>query len=108
MSASQAHQPTLVKIAPRFAVGDLGQTLAFYGQLGFALADQWGEGFAIIARDGIDLHLHPSSEPPHASGVCWMEVSTLEALYHKFLPTNAIASPLVVQPWGFTEVSIHD
>jgi catechol 2,3-dioxygenase-like lactoylglutathione lyase family enzyme len=108
MSASQEHQPTLDSIAPRFAVGDLGQTLAFYGQLGFALTDQWGEGFAIIARDGIDLHLHPSEEPPNASGVCWIEVNNIEALSHKDLPPNAIASPLVAQPWGFTELSIHD
>jgi hypothetical protein len=108
MSASQERQPTLVSIAPRIAVGDLGQTLAFYGQLGFAFTDQWGEGFAIIERDGITLHLHPSQEPPNASGVCWMEVTTLEALSHKDLPTNAIASPLVAQPWGFTELSIHD
>jgi hypothetical protein len=56
MSASQERQPTLDSIAPRIAVGDLGQTLAFYGQLGFALTDQWGEGFAIIERDGIALH----------------------------------------------------
>jgi catechol 2,3-dioxygenase-like lactoylglutathione lyase family enzyme len=108
MSASQEHQPTLDSIAPRFAVGDLRQTLAFYGQLGFTLTDQWGEGFAIIARDGIDLHLHPSEVPPNASGVCWIEVTTIEALSHKDLSTNAIASSLVAQPWGFTELSIHD
>ena len=108
MAASQERQPTLDSIAPRFAVGDLGQTLAFYGQLGFALTDQWGEGFAIIERDGIALHLHPSDEPPNASGVCWIEVNTIEALYQQDLPTNAIASPLVAQPWGFKELSLHD
>ena len=108
MSASQERQPTLDSIAPRLAVGDLEQTLAFYGQLGFALTYQWGEGFAIIERDGIALHLHPSSEPPNASGVCWIEVNTIEALYQRYLPTNAISSPLVAQPWGFKEFSIHD
>src|SRR5712692_6198440 len=108
MSASQERQPTLDSIAPRIAVGDLGQTLAFYGQLGFALTDQWGEGFAIIERDGLALHLHPSDEPPNASGVCWIEVDTIEALYQQDLPTNAISSPLVAQPWGFKELSLHD
>ena len=108
MTATPTSRPLLHAITPRLAVGDLGQTLAFYGQLGFALTDRWGEGFAIIARDGIDLHLHPSSEPPNASGVCWMEVTNIEAWYHKFLPTNAIASSLVAQPWDFTEFRIHD
>ena len=108
MTDTQTSRPILHAIAPRIAVGNLEQTLTFYRQLGFALTDQWGEGFAIIARDGIDLHLHPSDEPATHGGVFWMEMNTIEALYQKFLPTNAIASPLVVQPWGFTEFSIHD
>jgi uncharacterized glyoxalase superfamily protein PhnB len=107
MTATPTSRPLLHAIAPRIAVGDLGQTLAFYGQLGFALTYQ-DEGFAIIERDGIALHLHPSSEPPNASGVCWIEVNTSEAWYQKYLPTNAISSPLVAQPWGFKEFRIHD
>jgi len=108
MTATPTSRPLLHSIVPRIAVGDLGHTLAFYGQLGFALTDQWGEGFAIIARDGIDLHLHPSSEPPTHGGVFWIEVNNIEALYQRDIPTNAISSPLVAQPWGFKELSIHD
>ena len=108
MTATPMSQPVLHSIAPRIAVGNLEQTLAFYGQLGFVLTDQWGEGFAIIARDGIDLHLHPSDEPATHGGVFWLEMNTIEALYQKFLPTSALASPLVAQPWGFKEFRIHD
>jgi hypothetical protein len=111
MSSELHTQPTFLSVAPRIAVGSLEQTLAFYGQLGFALTDQWGEGFAIIERDGIALHLHPSSEPPtHPSDPkgCWIEVNNIEALSQINLPTNASAFPLVAQPWGFTEWSIHD
>jgi catechol 2,3-dioxygenase-like lactoylglutathione lyase family enzyme len=104
MSASQEHQPTLVKIAPRFAVGDLEQTLAFYGQLGFVLTDQWGEGFAIIARDGISLHFTVSDG--HA--VCWIGVTNSEALYQQYVPTGAIQSPLTSQPWGMKEFFLCD
>jgi hypothetical protein len=105
MSPELHTQPTFLSVAPRIAVGNLEQTLAFYGQLGFALRDQWGEGFAIIERDGIALHLHPSPEPPtHPSDPkgCWIEVNNIEALPQINLPTNASASPLVAQPWGFT------
>ena len=48
MAATQTSRPTLHSIAPRFAVGDLGQALAFYGQLGFSTTYQ-DEGLAIIA-----------------------------------------------------------
>jgi hypothetical protein len=29
-------------------------------------------------------------------------------LYQEYFPTNAIASPLVAQPWGLKEFSIRD
>jgi hypothetical protein len=65
-------------------------------------------GFALVERDGIDLHLNPSEEPPRHHSVCWIGVTNLEALYQEFLPANAIASPLVAQPWGFKECSMCD
>src|SRR5450432_2554003 len=107
MSTEQAHQATFTSIAPRFAVGKLEQALAFYGQLGFVTTYQ-DEGFAIVERDGIDLHLNPSEEPPTRHSVCWIGVTNIEALYQEYLPTNAIASPLVAQPWGLKEFSIRD
>jgi hypothetical protein len=107
MAATQTSQPTLNSIAPRFVVGDLEQALAFYGQLGFATTYQ-DEGFAIVERDGIDLHLNPSEEPPKRHSVCWIGVTNIEALYQEYLPTNAISSPLVAQPWGLKEFSIRD
>jgi hypothetical protein len=107
MAATQTSQPTLNSIAPRFVVGDLEQALAFYGQLGFATTYQ-DEGFAIVERDGIDLHLNPSEEPPKSHSVCWIGVTNIEALYQEYLPTNAISSPLVAQPWGLKEFSIRD
>ena len=35
MSPSQSNQPLLLSVAPRFAVQNREQALAFYGQLGF-------------------------------------------------------------------------
>jgi len=107
MVTIQTSQATLDSIAPRFAVGNLAQALAFYEQLGFATTYQ-DEGFAIVERDGIDVHLNPSEEPPKRHSVCWIGVINIEALYQEYLPTNAIASPLVAQPWGLKEFSIRD
>jgi len=107
MGTIQTGLATLHSIAPRFAVGDLEQALAFYGQLGFATTYQ-DEGFAIVERDGIDLHLNSSEEPPTRHSVCWIGVTNIEALYQEYLLTNAIASPLVAQPWGLKEFSMCD
>ena len=63
MSLSKSSQPTFLSVAPRFVVQDMEQALAFYGQLGFQATYQ-DEGFAIIERDGIDLHLNSSLDPP--------------------------------------------
>src|SRR5712692_5555030 len=103
MSASQERQPTLDSIAPRIAVGDLGQTLAFYGRLGFAITYQ-DEGFAIIERDGIALHFNVSE----GHSVCWIGVTNIEALYQQYLPTGAVQSSPQAQPWGMKEFFLCD
>jgi hypothetical protein len=107
MATTQTSWATLDSIAPRFAVGNLEQALAFYGQLGFVTTYR-DEGFAIVERDGIDLHFNSSEEPPTRHSVCWIGVSNIEALHQEYLSTNAIASPLVVQPYGLKEFSICD
>jgi hypothetical protein len=107
MLPERSHQAHFTSIAPRFAVGDLTLALAFYGQLGFATTYQ-DEGFALVTRDGISLHLNPSDKPPVRHSVCWIGVTNIEALYQEYLSTNAIVSPLVAQPWGFKEFSIRD
>lgn len=74
MSSPQESQPTFVAIAPRFVVQHMKQALAFYGQLGFATTHQ-DEGFAIIERDGIALHLNASQYARSGDSVCWIGVT---------------------------------
>jgi len=107
MSLSKSSQPTFLSVAPRFVVQDMEQALAFYGQLGFQATYQ-DEGFAIIKRDGIDLHLNSSPDPPKGHSVCWIDVTNIEALYQQYLPTNAVQSPLEAKPWGLKEFFIKD
>jgi hypothetical protein len=107
MAVISPGQATLESIVPRFAVGALTDALAFYGQLGFVTTYQ-DEGFAIVERDGINLYLNASDEPLTRHSVCWIGVSNIDALYQEYLPTNAIVSPLVAQPWGLKEFSVRD
>jgi hypothetical protein len=100
MSFSQNHQPTFLSVAPRFIVHDLSLALAFYGQLGFQTTYH-DEHFAIVERDGVDLHLNAYADGPKGNrSVCWIGVTNSDALYQQYLPTNAVCSPLTTQPWG--------
>ena len=63
----------------------------------------------IVERDGVQLHLHPSNEPPTGQGAFWIRVSNIEALYQEYLAVNVITSSKVkAQPWGFKEFHICD
>lgn len=107
MSSTQSDQSTLLSIAPRFRVQNMEQALAFYGQLGFQ-ATWRDEEFAIIERDGVNIHMncYPDS-PPHPS-VCWIAVTNIDVLYQQCLPTNAIREPLETKPWKMKEFLICD
>ncbi len=107
MSSSPNSQPTFDSIAPRFVVLDMEQALVFYGQLGFVTTYQ-DEGFAMIERDGISLHLNSSPEPPKGHSVGWIGATNVEALYQQYLPTHAVQSPLEAKPWGLKEFFIRD
>ncbi len=107
MSSSQNSQPTFLSVAPRFVVHDLEQALAFYGQLGFQTTYR-DEHFAIVERDMVDLHLNYYADAPKVHAVCWIAVTTIEALYQQYLPTSAVCSPLKTKPWGFKEFMVRD
>jgi catechol 2,3-dioxygenase-like lactoylglutathione lyase family enzyme len=107
MSSSPRSQPTLLTVAPRFVVRDMEQALAFYRQLGFHTTYH-DEHFAVLERDGVDLHLNCYVDAPKSHAVCWIGVTNSDALYQQYLPTNAICSPLKTQPWGFKEFMIRD
>ena len=112
MSSASTSQPTLTSIAPRFVVSDCEEALTFYGQLGFQATYQ-DEGFAIIERDEVDLHLNYANRreswwSSRCYSVCWIAVTDIATLYQQYLPTNAVKSALEAKPWGLKEFSLRD
>ncbi len=94
MSATPTSKPIVHAIVPRIPVGNVEQTRAFYERIDFACT-HLEEGFMIVERDGAQLHLHPSNEPPTWHGAFWIRVSNIEALYQEYLAVNVIASSKV-------------
>ena len=108
MTTTPTNEPVIHAIVPRIAVGNAEQTRDFYARIGFACTYQV-EGFMIVERDGVQLHLHPSDEPPARHGAFWIRVSNIEALYQEYMAVNVITSSRVKpQPWGFKEFHICD
>lgn len=108
MSLPQNRPPTFLCVAPRFVVRDMEQALlAFYGQLGFQ-PTYHDEHFAVLERDGVNLHLNCCPDVPKSHAVCWIGVTNSEVLYRKLGPTNAVCSPWKDQPWGFREFMLRE
>ncbi len=100
--------PTFLSVAPRFVVPDLELALAFYERLGFR-TDYHDEGFAIVKRDGAELHFkHDPDLQPGRHSVCYITVTESEALYRHCLPLGAVQGHLTVQPYGVQEFVVCD
>ena len=91
MSSPQKRPPAFLSIAPRFVVHDMEQALAFYRQLGFQTT-YGNEHFAVLERDGVNLHLNCYADAPKRHAVCWIGVTNVDALYQHYAPTNAVSS----------------
>lgn len=118
----------LLRAIPALPVTDIARRLIFYRDtLGFTVAHHDG-GFAIVRRDGVELHLWEAGDEswrtrravaPVVSGVesfivgtasCRIAVTGVDALYQK-LQSHGIVHPngqLADQPWGSREFAVTD
>lgn len=100
--------PTFLSVAPRFVVPDLGRALAFFEQLGFR-TDYRDDGFAIVKRDGVELHFnHDPDLQPGRHSVCYITVTEGEALYQHYLPIGVVQGHLTVTEYGMREFVVCD
>jgi hypothetical protein len=95
-------------VAPRIVVPDLGRALAFYEQLGFR-TDYRDDNFAIIKRDGVELHFnHDPNLQPGRHSACYISVTGSEALYQHYLPIGCVQGPPAVTEYGMREFVVCD
>ncbi len=87
---------------PVLPTTDLNRATSFYGQLGFQVLHQEAE-YAIVTRDGVELHLWLSPERSLAEqSSCRIQVTGLEALYEEYQTRGLLAPDAAVRakPWG--------
>lgn len=113
---------------PALPVQDIARSLGFYrDQLGLAVRHQ-EPGFAIVARDTLEIHLWEANDDawrtrPGGLGVqsgaesflagtasCRIGVTGLDALYHQLQPQGVVHpnAPLMIRPWGDREFGVCD
>jgi uncharacterized glyoxalase superfamily protein PhnB len=87
------------------------ETIAFYTKkLGFTFYSNW-EGYLILGRDKIILHLWPCKDPeiPKNTG-CYINVTDVDKLYKELEPLGVVHpnGKLQEMPWKMKQFSILD
>ena len=102
---------------PTLPSRSLGNTLLFYGKLGFdGKVLGAGDSYAILKRGNLELHffLHADLRPAESSAGCYIRVGDVERLYKAFslakLPTGGIPRMDILEdkPWGMREFAVVD
>lgn len=114
----------LLAVHPVLMAGDVGVSIRFYRQLGFALVFQDPQDdprYAVLNRDGVEIHLQwadPSqwAYPTDRPAVRFI-VDDVDALHREFAasgglnPATSQGSPWAVPgdtPWGTREFHLRD
>lgn len=95
---------------PTLPAADLDQTIAFYAQLGFPLVSRYEE-YAIVARDGIELHFYLHKELDAAENPSGMYVRTpdVAGLFKEFTGRGVkTLTALEDKEWGQREFAVAD
>lgn len=100
----------ILKAAPVLPALNMQQTLDYYiAMLGFSVIAQY-DGYALIERDGVELHFFESDDEDLArSSGCYIRVGNIQQLYSEYTRSNVnLVIPLEAKPWGMNEFSVID
>jgi catechol 2,3-dioxygenase-like lactoylglutathione lyase family enzyme len=118
----------MLEVRPALPVSDLARSVAFYqDKIGF-LARHQDDGFAILVRDTVEIHLWLANDnswrkrqgnEPIVSGAesfiagtasCRIKVDDIDSLYKVIQPLGVIHgnSPITTQPWGDRDFGVLD
>lgn len=94
---------------PVLASLDIDASIAFYADyLGFAAAARHDD-YAIVRRDGCEIHFWLCSERNIAENTsCYVRVANAQELYEEFSRKGVRMKPPVLQPWGMKECHVID
>jgi hypothetical protein len=73
----------MLSVAPGMPTTDMDRTIRHYARLGFTAAMYEGGEFAILRRDGVELHvsLRRDHDPRRTAACIYVRVDDVDALY---------------------------
>jgi hypothetical protein len=84
VEASRAHW---LSVAPGMPTTDMERTLRHYARMGFATRIYEDDGFAILTRDGVELHfsLRTDHDPKRTAACVYVRVDDVDALHRELV-----------------------
>lgn len=99
---------------PILAARDLGETIEFYGALGFEvlrLHEGFGAPYLLLGRDEVELHFvhSPGMDPAHNDGACYLRLRDAQAVYDEWAAQRLAGVQAIRDtPWGMREFAVVD
>lgn len=99
----------LSRLAPELPAADMRTSIRYYVErLGFNLALEM-EGYAIVERDGVAIHLFDDVNQEHTPVGVHIFTRDLDELFAEFDARGAkVAQPIEAKPWGNREFRLLD
>lgn len=101
----------LISTVPVLPSRDMDRTVEYYGRLGFDLYKRFGDEYAIVVREGCEIHFFGfrDLDPLSSAHSAYIRVNDADSLYAEFVGRsieNMI--PPVNKPWFMRELNIVD
>ena len=82
----------LDSVAPDMPTTDIARTTAHYARMGFAATLYEDDAFAILRRDGVELHfsLRSDHDPARTAACIYVRVADVDALYRELKAAGVV------------------
>ncbi len=90
---------------------NLDETIAFYSPLGFSVLSRYDDDYAILGREGRELHFFVMGhlDPKESFFGCYWRVKDVAALHSEYQQLGlAGLHPVEEKPWGMLEFAVVD
>lgn len=97
----------LISAVPRFVAKDFDVAATFYGKLGFKV-DYRDEGFMILSRDSVEMHMNLDTKMERGKTVCYIRLTGIDSLHKNAMANEFACHPLVMKEYGQKEFWLND
>jgi len=99
---------TLKRVAPIFAVEELGVALAHYERLGFEVRAYGGGGYGFAARDDVEIHLGVVADAHQRRNAAYLFVEDADQLAEEWRSAGVEVHGPQDTEWGQHEGAVVD